>query len=81
MLRLAELALFLTPFVVFAIWRFTATEAGPSPRILLGAVCVLIALLVALVWLRQEQALPPGADYTPAELENGRVVSGHAAPQ
>jgi hypothetical protein len=79
MLRLAELALFLTPFAVFIIWRFAATEAGPSPRLLLGAACFLIVLLVALVWLRQEQSLPPGTNYVPAELEHGRVVSGHAA--
>jgi len=78
MLRLAELALFLTPFVVFAVWRFMATESGPSPRLLIGAVCLLVMLAALLVWLRQEQSLPPGADYAPARLENGHVVSGTA---
>ena len=33
MLRLVELALFLAPFVVFAVWRFMALEDGPPIRV------------------------------------------------
>ena len=81
MLRLVELALFLMPFVVFAVWRFVAFEGGPSPRIVIAAACVLAVLAAALIWLSQEDALPPGAGYEPARLQDGKVISGHAAPR
>ena len=61
MLRLVELALFLAPFVVFAVWRFMAIEGGPPVRVVVGAACVLAVLAGALIWLSQEDALPPGA--------------------
>ena len=31
MLRLLELALFLSPFIAFALWRVMAPVRGPSP--------------------------------------------------
>ena len=81
MLRLVELALFLAPFVVFAVWRFMAVEGGPSVSVVVASACVLAVLAGALVWLSQENALPPGAGYEPARLEDGKIVSGHAAPR
>ena len=81
MLRLVELALFLAPFVFFAIWRFMALEGGPPVRFVVGAACVLALLASALIWLSQDDALPPGVTYEPARLQDGKVVSGHAAPQ
>ena len=81
MLRLVELALFLTPFVVFAIWRFAALEAGRvGPR---RGGCRLRTGCSGglLIWLSEEDALPPGARYEPARMQNGRVISGHAASQ
>ena len=81
MLRLVELALFLTPFVVFAIWRFAALEAAASVRVVVGAACVLAVLAGLLIWLSEEDALPSGARYEPARIQNGRVISGHAASQ
>ncbi len=81
MLRLVELALFLTPFAVFFVWRLMATEGVPSVPIVIGAACVLAALAGVLIWLSQDAALPPGATYQPARLEDGKVISGHAAPR
>ena len=81
MLRLVELALFLAPFVAFAVWRFMAVEGGPPVSVVVGAACVLALLAGALIWLSQEDALPPGASYEPARLEDGKIVSGHAAPR
>ena len=81
MLRLVELALFLTPFIAFAAWRLLATEGGPSVRLVIGAACLLAVLAGLLVWLSREDALPPGASYEPARLEDGKVISGHAAPR
>ena len=81
MLRLVELALFVAPFVLFALWRFMAVEGGPSARFVAVAACVLALLAGALIWLSQDEALPPGATYEPARLQGGKVVSGHAASQ
>jgi peptidoglycan/LPS O-acetylase OafA/YrhL len=80
MLRLAELALFLAPFVLFFIWRLTAIEGGPSVRAIAIAACALALLAGVLIWLSQEDALQPGATYEPARLQGGKIVSGHAAP-
>ena len=80
MLRLVELALFLAPFAVFAVWRLVAVD-GPSTRLLLAAACLLAALAGVLIWLSQDEALPPGSTYVPARLQDGKVVAGHGAPQ
>ena len=81
MLRLAELALFLAPFIVFLLWRLSAIEGGPSTRAVTIAACVLALLAAALIWFSQEDSLPPGATYEPARMQDGRIVSGHAAPR
>jgi hypothetical protein len=81
MIRLVELALFIAPFVVFAVWRFAAMEGGPSVRVVIGAACVLAMLAGILMWLSQEDSLPPGTTYEPARLQDGKVISGHAAPR
>jgi hypothetical protein len=81
MLRLVELALFLSPFVFFAVWRAVGTDGGPSVKVVLAAACVLALLAGTLVWLSLHQALPPGTAYAPAHLEDGRIVSGHAVPR
>jgi hypothetical protein len=81
MLRLAELALFLAPFVLFLVWRFTAIDGGPSVRAVAIVACALALLAGVLIWLSQDDALPPGATYEPARLQDGRIVAGHAAPR
>ena len=81
-MRFVEIALFLAPFVIFAAWRMTATVSGaPSPRVLAASAALLVVLLVALLWLHQEGALPPGTTYVPARLEDGRIVPAHGAAQ
>jgi hypothetical protein len=81
MLRLVEVALFLAPFVAFAVWRFMAIEGGPPVSLVVGVACVLAVLASALIWLSRENALPPGAGYEPPRLEDGKIVAGHAAPR
>lgn len=81
MLRLVELALFLTPFAAFFIWRFLSMGGAPSLSLVLGAACVVAVLAGALFWLSEDRALPPNTAYAPARFENGRVVSGHGVPQ
>jgi hypothetical protein len=81
-MRFVEIALFLSPFVIFAAWRMTATVSGaPSPRVIAASVALLVLLLAGLLWFRREGALPPAAGYVPATLENGRVVPAHGAAQ
>ena len=80
MLRFVELALFLSPFLLFAAWRVAAYAGVPSSRFVAGS-CVLLAVLVgALLWFQREGALPPGTTYVPATLHDGRVVPGHGVP-
>ena len=81
MLRLLELALFVAPFVIFALWRFVGTDGGPSVQVVAAAVFVLALLAGSLLWLGVRQALPPGTVYEPARLEDGRIVAGHAVPR
>jgi hypothetical protein len=81
LLRLTELLLFLAPFAAFAAWWLSASVGGPSRPVVIGAVCVLAVLAIALFWLRRENSLPSGGTYVPAELEDGRVVPGHALPK
>jgi hypothetical protein len=50
-------------------------------RIVVGAACVLAVLAAMLVWLSQDDALPPGASYEPPRLEDGKIIAGHAAPR
>jgi hypothetical protein len=81
MLRLAEIATFLAPFVVFAAWRFSAMEGGPPAWMVAVAAGVLVVLLGSLVWLSQERTLPPSTQYEPAHLRDGQVTAGHAVPR
>jgi hypothetical protein len=81
MLRLAELALFLAPFVLFAVWRLLATEGGPSVRVIIGAACALAVMAGGLIWLSQEDTVPSGSRYEPAQFQNGKIVSHQAAPR
>jgi len=81
MLRLVEIALFLSPFVVFAAWRFMAMEGGPSLRLLVASAGLVIALIGALAWLSQREALPPDTIYEPAHMENGQLIPGHTVPR
>ena len=79
MLRLLEIVLFLAPFVAFAAWRLLAPASGPSVWVLIAAAGALILLAGGLIWFSREAALPPGAGYVPAQLQNGQIVQGHGA--
>jgi hypothetical protein len=78
MLRLAELALFIAPFAFFIVWRLIAADGGPSVRVLVAAACLLAVLTGVVVWLSKENVLPPDADYAPAQMQDGQIVSGHS---
>ena len=81
MLRFAELALFVAPFVFFVAWRLLAGGGTPSRKLVLSLTCVVMALAGALYWFSRREAIAPGMKYVPAQLEDGHVVPGHAEPR
>jgi hypothetical protein len=77
MLRFLELALFLSPFVGFALWRLLAPGRPPSPRLVALAAAALVILAGGLFWYSREDVLPSGTAYAPAQFQDGRLVPSH----
>jgi hypothetical protein len=77
---LTELALFLTPFVIYALFLWTTRVGLLDPahwslsRIawLVGA--ALLLMIGSFVVLAHFSGSPPGSSYTPAHIENGVLV-------
>jgi hypothetical protein len=80
MLRLVEVALFLAPFALFAVWRVLVPQAGPPRSLVIGAAVVVLVIAASLVWLRQEDAEPANTAYVPSHMENGQILPPSAAP-
>ncbi len=81
---LTEIALFLTPFAIYALFLF-ATRADIfdreswTPRALIWLTGIALALLaVSFVVLAHFSGAPPGATYEPAHIEGGTFVPGRA---
>lgn len=79
---LTEIGLFLTPFVLYAVF-LVATRAGifdPSAWTIRRLATLLIASLVLVIAsfliLAHFSGAPPGANYVPAHIENGKLVPG-----
>jgi hypothetical protein len=77
-----ELALFLTPFAVYALFVWAArpgdakAAAWSSPVLTwLTLSALVLAIGGFVVWSRYSGA-PPGSAYVPAHIENGRFVPG-----
>jgi hypothetical protein len=77
---LTELALFLTPFLIYAIFLW-ATRAGvldPAhwslSRIAWLVIAALVLMIGSFVVLAHFSGSPPGSTYTPAHIEDGRLV-------
>lgn len=79
MLRSLELALFLSPFLLFVLWRVATLAGWPSGRVVSAAFVMLVLMLGGLLWFQQEGALPTGSTYVPATLRDGRIVPGHGS--
>jgi hypothetical protein len=79
---LTELALFLTPFALYAIFLW-ATNAGvvdaaqwtPARIAWLGMAAFLL-MIGSFIVLAQWSGAPPGSTYVPAHFEDGRFVPG-----
>jgi hypothetical protein len=79
---LTELALFLAPFVAYALFLW-ATRAGvldvsawSLPRLLWLTISALVLVIASFLMLAQFSGAPPGSTYVPAHMENGRLVPG-----
>ena len=79
---LTEIALFLTPFVLYAAF-LVATNAGVlhakswAPRRLATLLAAALVLMIgSFVVLAQFSGAPPGSTYVPAHVEDGKFVPG-----
>lgn len=79
---LTELALFVVPFVAYAIFLWT-TRAGVldpgswPPRVLAFlTIAALVLMLGSFVVIAHFSGAPPGSTYVPAHIEDGRLVPG-----
>ncbi|MDQ0505357.1 DUF6111 family protein [Xanthobacter agilis] len=79
---LVELALFLTPFVLYgALLIATKGSVVPehwSPRALASlAVAALVLMALGLLLFEGGRSAPPGSHYVPAQTRDGVFVPGH----
>jgi heme/copper-type cytochrome/quinol oxidase subunit 3 len=79
---LTELALFLAPFAVYAIflWATQADllhpESWPLPRLMWLTIAALALMFGSFVVLAQWGGEPKNSPYVPAHIENGKLVPG-----
>ena len=79
---LTELALFATPFVLYAVFLL-ATRTGvmdpkawPPARLVWLAAAAVGLMLGSFVYLANFGGAPVGSTYIPAHMENGKFVPG-----
>jgi hypothetical protein len=77
-----ELALFLAPFVAYAIF-LVATKASligwgswPPKTLATLGIIALVLMLGSFVYLAHFSGSPPGSTYVPAHIEDGTFVPG-----
>ena len=79
---LTELALFLAPFVVYAIFLCGDARARARPRgwswpvLAWLTIAALLLVVGSFVVLAQFAGAPPGSTYVPAHMEDGKFVPG-----
>ena len=77
-----ELSLFLTPFVLYAVflWATKAgvmdTESWPLSRVVWLAVAALALMVGSFIYFANFTGAPPGSRYIPAHVEDGKFVPG-----
>jgi hypothetical protein len=77
-----ELALFLAPFVVYAIYLVATktalmTMSSWPPKVLASlAIVALILMIGSFIYLSHFSGAPPGSSYEPAHIEDGKFVPG-----
>jgi hypothetical protein len=82
---LTELALFVAPFAIYAVYLW-ATQAGvlhpeswPLTRLMWLTIAALALMFGSFIVLAQWGGEPAGSKYEPAHIENGKLVPGTTA--
>jgi hypothetical protein len=77
-----ELALFLAPFVVYAIFliatksKLLDRSSWPPKTLASLAIAALILMIGSFVYLSHFSGASPGSEYEPAHIEDGKFVPG-----
>jgi hypothetical protein len=80
---LTEIGLFLTPFVLYAVFLMATNAAvlqrkSWAPRRLASLLIAALVLMIgSFVVLAQFSGARPGSTYVPAHVEDGKFVPGH----
>jgi len=79
---LTEIGIFLIPFAVYAAFLI-ASRSGvwvrsswTLPVVAKLAVAAFVLVIVSLLLLAHFSGAPPGSTYTPAHVENGKLIRG-----
>lgn len=79
---LTEIGIFLIPFAVYAAFllasRSGVLTANSWPLHIVGKLTIgaLLLVIVSLLLLAHFSGAPPGSTYTPARIENGKLIPG-----
>jgi hypothetical protein len=79
---LTEIGIFLIPFVIYALFLLATakgvTEAAswPARVVLKLLIAAFLLVIVSFILLSHFSGAAPDATYTPAHMENGRLVPG-----
>jgi hypothetical protein len=79
---LIEALLFLSPFAIYAVVLYaTSRDAREAEywttRILAALAAIgMVLMIIGLVFFAHFGGAPPGAEYEPAHMENGKLVPG-----
>ena len=79
---LTELLLFLTPFVLYAVFLWATKgdvlhpQHWPVSRIVTLAIIALLLMLGSFLYFANRSGAPVGSVYEPAHMEDGKFVPG-----
>jgi len=79
---LTEIGIFLIPFAAYALFviamRRGVFDRSSWPLQIIGKLVIasLLTVIASLILLANFSGAPPGSTYTPAHLENGKLIPG-----
>ncbi len=77
-----EIALFVMPFALYVVflWAIKADvlhpDSWPLSRVLTLIIVALILMVAGFFYFAEYTGAPPGSNYVPAHMENGKFVPG-----
>ena len=75
MLGVVEILLFLSPFLLYALWRVLTPML--APLVVWAALMAVVVLAASGAWYATRVHLAPWQRYVAAHSENGQIVPGH----